>query len=50
MGVKLRKMRAKQFYLSVADTQRAIELCEDGSITSARALVDFIDEHGEWLD
>lgn len=50
MGVKFRKLHRKEFYLSPADTERALELVHGGSIRKDRELVEFIDQHGGWLD
>jgi len=49
-GAKVRKLVRREFYLSPACTEQAIELVQGGSVRSERELIEYIDQHGEWLD
>ncbi len=47
---KLDKMYRGQFYLSRSLDREFLQQLEEGSIIQDRSAVEFIDEHGEWMD
>ena len=49
-GVKLSKLWAGQFYLNPADTYELQAKVISGEFHDEHQAVDFIDEHGEWID
>lgn len=49
-GAKLRKLYANQFYLSSIHRRELLSMCEHGMIRHDREAVNFVDEHGEWMD
>lgn len=48
-GAKVRRVFTKQFYLPPEALAELIDLCSTTELTM-RQVVDYIDEHGGWID
>lgn len=49
-GTKVRKLYRKQFILHRLDEKRMFQLIEEGSMVRISQVVEFVDNHGSWLD
>ena len=49
-GQKLVKLWAGQFYLAPADREELTQRIDWGTYTREEQVIDFVEEHGEWLD
>lgn len=47
---KLDKMYRGQFYLSRTLNKEFLQQLEEGSIMQDKTAIEFIDNHGEWMD